>query len=87
MFDYAQDWQIRYEMIWKALSAVNNPSVKNAPAYINRMTRKYGETFKSAVSIAYELKDQHCYAVQVTKIDESLSVKNRWKTIQQFRNS
>jgi hypothetical protein len=85
MIDYANNWQVRNEMIWKAITAVNSEQIKDPIKYVNRMTKKYGDIFKTTVGYAYEVKYGFCYAVQIDKIDEKLCEDMGWKTIQNFR--
>jgi hypothetical protein len=85
MTDYATDWSARQEMIWKAMTAVNSGMVKDPIKYVNRMAKKYGPVLKRAVGFAYATKGKHCYAVEVTKIDEALCAEFGWRTIADFR--
>lgn len=85
MIDFANNWQARDDMIWKAITAVNSESVKDPIAYINRMTKRYGDIFKIVVGFAYQTKNKFCYAVEREKIDDMISAKMQWKTIREHR--
>lgn len=82
---YATEYLFRREMIWKAMTAAGDNTVKDPIAYINRMEKKFGAIVKEAAGLAYVELPKNCLAVVEDRIDEALCVKYGWTTIQEWR--
>lgn len=83
---YAEQFLFREDMIWRGMTATGSKNVKDSVAYLNRMTRKYGEIVKEAAGLAYELLPKYCLAECKRLIDEKLSAKYGWKTCAVWRS-
>lgn len=83
---YATEFLFRRDMIWKAMTAAGDNTVKDPIAYINRMEKKFGAIIKEAAGLAYQELPKNCLAVVETKIDEILCGKYGWKTVQEWRD-
>lgn len=81
---YATDFLARREMIWRGLTS-HGSNIQDPIAYLNRMQKKYGSIVKEAAGIAYEYVNSECLAICEDKIDEALSAKYGWQTIQAWR--
>ena len=83
---YATEFLLRCDMIWKAMTAAGDNTVKDPVAYLNRMEKKFGAIIKEAAGLAYQELPKNCLAVVETKIDEILCSKYEWKTVQEWRD-
>jgi hypothetical protein len=83
--DYAKDWVARREMISSAV--FTHGRVKDPIAHCNRKAKRYGEVYKEAYGAAYEFVRSECLAVACDKVDEMLSNRYGWQTIQTMSNA
>lgn len=82
---YAENWQMRRDMIWCAMTAVYSSTVKDPIAYVNRKRKVYGDILKTAVGLAYEGKNSACYAAEMDAIDEKICAAHGWRSIADLR--
>ncbi len=80
MTDYSKDWVARREMISSAV--YTHGRVKDAVVHCNRKAKRYGAIYKEAYGAAYEFVRSECLAVACDKVDEVLSARYGWQTIQ-----
>lgn len=82
--DYAKDFKLREDMIWKAITSFH---VLNPAKYRLTMSKKYGPILMEAVEIAREPLKKECIAVAQRMVDEALSKKHGWMTREEWRKS
>lgn len=84
--NYAADFKLRRDMIWKAISSHGN-HIKDPVAYLNRMEKRYGYIVKQAAGISYEYMHGYCLAEVERLTDERLSAIHGWQTQNEMRNT